>query len=588
VHLKKRISPIVVTCLAAVGVLVLHGTALRNVWTIDPDASAYVGLGQSLAAGDGYSLDGVPHGKYPPGFPSFLAALMRVAGPDAYGLFHAALVALLALAVLVSHRLVCRLGFPPWAGAVVAVAVALSQTLGDLSVRYLRTEVPFLAVSMATLLLMSDALSPRRSWGRTVLAAVFMTAALSLRLAGITLAVVPLLHLLFPADGARTRARAGLLLATAGMLLACWAAWGSSVSDERPDAPDYGSELTAMEARDLTKTVRTDMPLIDGAGWVRRLSGNLVVLSRASAVLLTNVDRAGARLPVGLATLGLVLLGLLSLARPSSRPRQDAAAYVAATLALYLVWPFNQQERFYAPLLPLLLVAAGQGLLVTRDLTATLARTTAGRNVALTIAAALALVLSGQTSDDPTVLGRWSKSYTAVVVLAWIAVVMLAASLRRNRLPEFRPAAACLLPVLFFVPWLHFRFVEWPAQVQRFEQHRDEHPADPPLDRIDVDPRLEQVALWLIEHTSADTLVMTDVPKMMAALTGRTCVPFRYQVDPPEVLHGEADIVFYTRELSEASKVMDSRAGDYDLALELSPVFDGTTTVVPRLYRTRR
>lgn len=586
--LNKRVSPIVVTCAAALCVLMLYGSALRNVWTIDPDASAYLGLGQSLAAGDGYTLDGTPHAKYPPGLPLLLATLIRVAGPQAYGLFHAALVILLAAAVLVSHRLVCRLGFPPWAGAVVALAVALSQTLGDLSLRYLRTEVPFLALSTATLLVMSDALGRRRSWGRTALAAVFLTASLSLRLAGITLAVVPLLHLLFPAEGGRTRTRAALLLTTAGLVLVGWMAWGSSIRAEHPEASDYGSELTAMEPRDLTKTVRTDMPTIDGPGWMRRVGGNLEVLSRASAVLLTNVDRAGARLPVGMATLGLVLLGLLSMARPSSRPRQDAAAYVAATLGLYLIWPFNQQERFYAPLLPLLLIAAGQGLVVARDLIANLARSATGRNVTLTLVAALALVLSIQTSDDPTVLGRWSKSYTAVVALAWMAVVVLATLLRRDELPAWHPGAAWLLPILFCVPWLQFRFVEWPAQVHSFAHHRAEHPADPPLDRIDVDPRLEQVALWIMDHTPADALVMTDVPKMLNALTGRRCVPFRYQVEPPEVLHGEADVIFYTRELADASAVMDARAGDYEVALELAPVFDGRTTVVPRLYRPLR
>ena len=47
-----------------VGVVALLGaTAVRPVWTIDPDASLYLGLGRSLAAGDGDVLDGQPHTK---------------------------------------------------------------------------------------------------------------------------------------------------------------------------------------------------------------------------------------------------------------------------------------------------------------------------------------------------------------------------------------------------------------------------------------------------------------------------------------------------------------------------------------------
>lgn len=585
--LKNRLTPARISCLAALAVLVLHGSALRDVWTIDPDASAYLGLGRSLAAGDGYTLDGTAHGKYTPGFPILLAGLIRAGSPDAYLLFHGALVVALALAVLVTHRLVCRLGFPPWAGAVIAWAVALSQTLCDLSVRYLRTEVPFMALSLAALLLMSDALGQRRSWGRTALAAAFLAAALSLRLAGITLAVVPALHLLMPSDGARSRARAALLLATVGLVLGGWMAWGASIRSARPDAPDYSTELLASEPRDLTKTVRVDMPTIDGAGMLRRVGGNLEVLSRASAVLLTNIDRAGARLPVGMATLGLVLLGLLAMAR-SSRPSRDAATYVVASLALYLVWPFNQQERFYVPLLPLLLLAAGLGLVRCREALVGLARSTAGSCLALLIAVALAMVLSFQVSDEPTVLGRWSKSFAVVVAAAWLLVAALALLLRRARLPTLHPQLAWLLPGLFLLPWLHYRFIEWPAQVRQFDERRMAEPRAPPLDRIDVDIRLEQVAVWLQQHTADDAVVMTDVPKMLATLSGRRCIPFRYRIDPPEVLHGDADVVFYTRELAQVAAVMDARAEDYELLLELASAGEAAAAERPRLYGPRR
>ena len=584
--LKSPLNPARLSCLAALVVLLFHGSALRDVWTIDPDASAYVGLAQSLAAGDGYSLDGVPHGKYTPGFPLLLAGLIRATSPDAYLVFHGFLVVMLALGVLVTHRLICRMGFPPWAGAVIAWTVAMSQTLCDLSVRYLRTEVPFMALSLGALLLMSDALGQRRSWGRTALAAAFVAAAISVRMAGVTLAVVPALHLLFPVDGNRGRARAALLLVTVGLVLGGWSTWGASVRSANPEAPDYSTELLAQEPRDLTKTVRVDMPTIDGAGLVRRITGNLEVLARASAVLLTNVDRAGARLPVGLGALALILLGLVTMIR-ASRPSKDASAYLLATLALYLLWPFNQQERFYVPLLPLLLLAAGLGVVLVYRSLALLSQTTAGRRLALIVAVALALGLSAQVSDYPTVLGRWSKGFAALIVAAWVMVVTLGVLLRRPQLPTLNPGLAWLVPTMFFLPLVGFRLFEWSDQMLRFDELRFVVPQEPPLDRIDVDYRLELVAGWLHENTAADAVVMTDVPKMLSILSGRRCLPFRYRVDPPEVLHGEADVVFYTGELAQLTAVMDARAGDYELS-EVTVPGVWEEAVLPRMYRVLR
>src|SRR5262245_6833511 len=105
--------------------------AIRPVWTIDPDASLYVSLARSLAAGDGYTLDGVPHTKYPPGLPILLSGVVRVAGPEAYAGFHAALVTALLLAVLLAYAVTRRLGYPPMAAWAVAAATGLSQTLFD-------------------------------------------------------------------------------------------------------------------------------------------------------------------------------------------------------------------------------------------------------------------------------------------------------------------------------------------------------------------------------------------------------------------------------------------------------------------------
>ena len=93
----------------ALGALLALST--RPVWTLDPDAAAYLTLARSVADGQGYVLESgpgaeaLPHAKYPPGWPLMLAAVIRVAGPESYRAFHLLSVALLLGAVDLIHPL---------------------------------------------------------------------------------------------------------------------------------------------------------------------------------------------------------------------------------------------------------------------------------------------------------------------------------------------------------------------------------------------------------------------------------------------------------------------------------------------------
>jgi hypothetical protein len=567
----------------------LLATAIRPIWTIDPDASQYLSLGRALAAGDGYALDGVPHTKYPPGFPALLGGLVALGGPDAYALFHAALVVALLASVWLSYALVKRLGYPPPVAVAVAAAVGLSQTLFDLSVVYLRTEVLFLALSLAALLATWRALEASARWPTLLLAAALVLASISVRMAGVTLLALPGLMVLQRGVDARRRLRAlALVLIGLGALLA-WQSRTASVLERFPGAADYSAEFNAAEPRDLAKIVRIDMPDLTGPALARRVVGNLDVMARAMAVLLTNVDRAGARLPVGALFLALVLAGLHRMWwRPiATGERRAAAGYVVAALALYLVWPFNQQERFYVPLLPLLLLAAGEGLALGLEWARKVMRRPAGGMALIAGGAAVVVVLALQRSDHPTLLGRYSTSYAGLLAVAVVALVLGARLIRRGNLPQLPVAWVWLVPLLFLIPFGSRRFVEWPARKAAFEAHREAAPESGPLARIDVDARLEQVAVYLRDQTPAGTVVMTDVPRMMQIMSGRRCVPFVYRLRPPAVLQGEADLIFYTRELPEAAEVMDAVAEIYVPVLQLDPVFDGTREVIPTVYRPR-
>jgi hypothetical protein len=80
---------------------------------------------------------------------------------------------------------------------------------------------------------------------------------------------------------------------------------------------------------------------------------------------------------------------------------------------------------------------------------------------------------------------------------------------------------------------------------------------------------------------------MTDVPAMLQILCERRCIPFVYRVQPPDVLTGDADYLFYSREWPDAAAVTDAVASRWTPALELEPVSDGDGLVVPTVYKVR-
>jgi hypothetical protein len=53
------------------------------------------------------------------------------------------------------------------------------------------------------------------------------------------------------------------------------------------------------------------------------------------------------------------------------------------------------------------------------------------------------------------------------------------------------------------------------------------------LANVDVDPHLEKVVVYLRDHTPEGTVLMTDVPSILAPLSGRRCIPFVYAMNPP-------------------------------------------------------
>ncbi len=58
--------------------VVLYVGLISTQWHAFPDSARYLLLARSLNEGTGYAIHGVPHGKSPPGFPTYLAFMTRI------------------------------------------------------------------------------------------------------------------------------------------------------------------------------------------------------------------------------------------------------------------------------------------------------------------------------------------------------------------------------------------------------------------------------------------------------------------------------------------------------------------------------
>ncbi|MDK1032685.1 MAG: glycosyltransferase family 39 protein, partial [Planctomycetia bacterium] len=66
---------------AAAGIVLLYLLSVTGRWWPTPDSALYLGLGRSLAEGQGYLFNGVPSSSASPGLPVILAALRLLFGP---------------------------------------------------------------------------------------------------------------------------------------------------------------------------------------------------------------------------------------------------------------------------------------------------------------------------------------------------------------------------------------------------------------------------------------------------------------------------------------------------------------------------
>jgi len=670
----RRAVALLALLVAVVGALLFTAPG-RGYWVIDPDAAAYVGLARSVVAGDGYALQGVPHGKFPPGFPGVLALAISVTGdPACYGAMRDLVTLFGLLDVVLAYAVGRRvLKLAPGGALLLAFASATSIYLVQYSVAYLRSETLFTACFLGALLA-GESWRERCGWRGALAAGLLCAAAVSVRSAGLAAIAGIALARLFgslvccadtvstthgsprhsregaaaaprgaaaasrpPAaaatlsdDGAEGRddaAGAGrggrfgpdlrpgtlaqvLLFAALGVapMLAQKAYVSSRSAPLGAASSDYGDELFAAAPLDLTKNVDVARPTIEpfSSAMAERVRGNLAALGLSLGKFVANDNRGanlavssrnGALHPGGYALLLLLALGLVAAARAGL---VRAVASTLVYLGLYAIWPFNQQQRFYQPLAPVLLVLLAWGARPVLGAALRAASSRAGR-IALAVGTmALALGLAAIRSDSPVVAGRWSRTYAVLIAGVWLAGIVLGVLAVRLRsrtldLSGARPVAERIALAMLALAWVvsfSGSLRELRAEHAAFLAQRAARPVAPRFEHIKTNPELLGLLDALLTRARKDDLVMTDIPKMVHELTGLRTTPLRFDtsertlvLDTPQ---GRPNFLYYSPELPDVSAMIDAwrLAHPGQLVAEHSvELHEGALTIPLALYR---
>jgi hypothetical protein len=311
-----------------------------------PDTGWYLALARSLAAGEGYRVEGELCRTYPPVFP----LLLSVSGPLSHTHFRPEKLAVAAtgLGALVGSYWLLSQRYRGRALAVLVLLVAASPTFVYLGTVLLSDVLFFLfaAVSLAAAERFWRGPRPRRSLA--VISAASLALATLTRAAGLAFYVACAVWLARPSLWRRDRRRC-FVFGAALLLVACppvvaWRVWLAT-------QPETG---TRSYSDFVHSYVLEGSSLRSGEGWRRLLAeeSRTVPLQLTAAAQMLFRARSDTREPLwGVVLLPLVIVGLV---RRRGTAGPSDYGFVAYALVI-LFWPSHQGTRLWLPVLPLIL-----------------------------------------------------------------------------------------------------------------------------------------------------------------------------------------------------------------------------------------
>jgi 4-amino-4-deoxy-L-arabinose transferase-like glycosyltransferase len=324
---------------ASLIVVLVYLLGVTDQWWPTPDSALYLGLGRSLAAGDGYRFNGQPHNHVAPGLPLLLAGIERLVGPRFWAFNLAMCVVGLGAAVVI-YRVLTGAARPDLA-ALLALATAASYSFYAEAHRIL-TDMPFVLLFWTTVWACLRACGGRWVW--LVAVGVLSVLGLVVRIPGLVAfaALAVALMLQWRSKPGRPRAFwAGVTIVTS--LMASTLVLLAMAYRLSPRTPPYARVLVRLgDASPLA--------------WLQAFVGELRDLAPETAALLMGQS-------FGLAGVLLLLLAVVgSIVLWTRAQRLWAALWILYPLMLAACGTGSVRARYLLPVLPAMLYAMLTGL----------------------------------------------------------------------------------------------------------------------------------------------------------------------------------------------------------------------------------
>ncbi len=327
--------------------------SVNSHFNLSNDAATYSVLAKNLAEGRGYTYQGYPHIKYPPGFPALLSLVILFFGPGF--LYQRIFMALTGAFSLWMGYVWAKRRFGENAALPVLIAMGFTMFFVYYA-SFTLTDVPFLGLIMLGMILLKN-MERRPGYRKAFFSGLVFGLGSMFRLAG--LLVVPALLVSFLARMKRTRCSFRHIIVT--VIVACLPclAWFSAKAMTRKRLPVSIREGATYLSEMKGESLWLDTPKGIFPNMLYQLRIRPVIFAGACAQFLTGgrAGKAGVEGPwgqkgiVSIICAGVILVSALYSLLKGFFP-MDVFFFIY--LAILMVTPPFVGWRYFVPLLPFL------------------------------------------------------------------------------------------------------------------------------------------------------------------------------------------------------------------------------------------
>ena len=435
--MTHRTAAVLFVALAAVYLAAVNGS-----WAMRPDSALYLGLGRSLAEGRGMEFNGGQWWALPPVVPMLLAAC-RWVDPGYFLpnlIMHLAALAAIAISVATIRELAADLpdGMQKHLGTAAALAIGLSAGL-FLHASLLLTDVPFLLLISIAIYAFVRGGRGRRRW--YFLGAAALLVASWTRLPGVIFAAGLVLAVLLDLSREGYRRRALAAVGAGAIVLAGFAAWYFLVRT-RGD-PGTIDQVAAVTGERFN--------VFSPAKWPALMQA-LANFPAALAGAITDQKLEGWHF--NLLPTAVLLVGLWTLLR-----RRQMLVLVPVVLYvgfLIVLDPTSVNERYFLPVMPMLVYGLLVGAQTLRLALESLARRPAWPGWALAIVVAACVGTSAPKIAREIYWMRHPQFYEAYEDGKWSSFQHVGAALRERGRPGTDEVVTTQPTILHYLSGLRY------------------------------------------------------------------------------------------------------------------------------------